>query len=472
MTPNDLFIGGAWVAGSERIPVLDPSTGEALTDVALAGDAECTAAIDAAAGAAAAWAATAPRERAEILRRAYELMAAEAPDLASLITRENGKVLADAKAEATYAAEFFRWFSEEAVRITGDYRLSPAGDKRIVVTHSPIGVSLLVTPWNFPAAMITRKVAPALAAGCTVVIKPATETPLTALAIASILERAGVPAGVVNVVVASPAGPRVSAMLHDPRVRNLSFTGSTEVGSLLLHEAADRIVRTSMELGGNAPFLVLEGADVQSAIEGAMVAKLRNGGAACTAANRFYVHASLAEDFTAGLATAMSALRLGPGLAADSQLGALVSRTERDKVALVVEKAIGDGAQPRAGGSTPDGPGAFYPATVLADVAPDAPVLDVEIFGPVAPIVTVSGDDEAIALANASEFGLISYVYAPDPGRGLAVAEQLEAGMVAVNRGSLSDPAAPFGGVKQSGLGREGGFDGVHEFLESKYIAI
>ncbi len=471
-TPNDLFIGGAWVPGADRISVLDPATGDAITDVALAGDAECAAAVSAAAAAAAEWSATAPRLRAEILRRAFELMTAEIEPLAELITRENGKVLADARAEATYAAEFFRWFSEEAVRITGDYRLAPAGDKRIVVTHGPIGVSLLVTPWNFPAAMATRKIAPALAAGCTVVLKPATETPLTALAIASICERAGVPAGVVNVVVASPAGPRVRAMLHDPRVRNLSFTGSTEVGSLLLHEAADRVLRTSMELGGNAPFLVLEGADVEDAVAGAMVAKLRNGGAACTAANRFYVHASLTEQFTSALAAAMSSLRLGPGLASDSQLGALVSRDERDKVAAVVDKAIGDGARPRTGGTVPAGPGAFYPATVLDNVEPCAAVLDVEIFGPVAPVVTVSDDEEAIALANASDYGLISYVYAADAGRGLAVAERLEAGMVAVNRGSLSDPAAPFGGVKQSGLGREGGFDGIHEFLETKYIAI
>jgi succinate-semialdehyde dehydrogenase/glutarate-semialdehyde dehydrogenase len=467
-----LFIGGSWVPAPEQIPVLDPATGQALTEVGVAGEAECAAAINAAAEAAASWAATAPRERAEILRRAFELMSAEVDELAALISAENGKVLADSRAEATYAAEFFRWFAEEAVRIRGDYRLAPAGDKRIVVTHSPVGVSLLVTPWNFPAAMITRKIGPALAAGCTVVVKPATETPLTALAIASVLQRAGLPAGVVNVVVASPAGPRVNAMLHDPRVRNLSFTGSTEVGSLLLHQAADRIVRTSMELGGNAPFLVLEGADVQAAVAGAMVAKLRNGGAACTAANRFYAHASLAEEFTAGLSAAMSKLRLGPGRDSDSQLGALVSRAERDKVATLVEKAIGDGASPRTGGRTPDGPGAFYPATVLGDVARDAAVLEVEIFGPVAPVVTVADDDEAITLANASEYGLISYVYAPDPGRGLAVAEQLEAGMVAVNRGSLSDPAAPFGGVKQSGLGREGGFDGVHEFLETKYIAI
>jgi succinate-semialdehyde dehydrogenase/glutarate-semialdehyde dehydrogenase len=470
--PNDLFVGGVWVPGADRRPVIDPASGDAITTVAVAGDAECEAAVTAAAEAAEAWAATAPRERAEVLRRAYELMAAETPDLAELITRENGKVLADALAEATYAAEFFRWFSEEAPRIRGDYRVSPAGDKRILVTSSPIGVSLLVTPWNFPAAMITRKIAPALAAGCTIVVKPATETPLSALAIASILERAGVPAGVVNVVVASPAGPRVSAMLHDPRVRNLSFTGSTEVGSLLLHQAADRIVRTSMELGGNAPFLVLEGADVDAAVAGAMVAKLRNGGAACTAANRFYVHASVAQHFTKALSAAFARLRLGPGLDTSSDLGALVSRAERDKVVEVVDKAVGEGAKVSTGGVVPDGPGAFYPATVLADVDADAAVLDIEIFGPVAPIVTVESDEEAIAHANASEYGLISYVYARDSGHALSVAERLEAGMVAVNRGSLSDPAAPFGGVKQSGLGREGGFDGVHEFLETKYIAI
>ncbi|GAA1787260.1 NAD-dependent succinate-semialdehyde dehydrogenase [Planosporangium flavigriseum] len=469
---SDLFIGGQWVAGSDRVPVIDPSDGSVITTVATAGERECDEAVAAADAAAGAWARTSPRERAEILRRAFELMRAEADDIAELITRENGKVLADARGEATYAAEFFRWFSEEAVRVPGDFRPAPNGDKRILVTHYPVGVSLLITPWNFPAAMATRKIAPALAAGCTVVLKPATETPLTALAIADLLKRAGVPDGVVNVVLPKPTGALVSRMLHDPRVRNLSFTGSTEVGRVLLHEAADLIIRTSMELGGNAPFLVLADADVEKAVEGAMAAKMRNGGSACTAANRFYVAREVAKEFTERFAAAMGALRLGPGLDPSSQLGALVSTGERDKVAELVDMAIGDGAKPVVGGAVPDRAGAYYPATVLTDVAADAPILDREIFGPVAPIVVVDSDEEAIAHANATEYGLISYVYSGELGRAIRAAEAIESGMVAVNRGVISDPAAPFGGVKQSGLGREGGFDGIHEFLETKYIGL
>ncbi|WP_424533391.1 NAD-dependent succinate-semialdehyde dehydrogenase [Sphaerisporangium viridialbum] len=468
---SELFIGGEWVEGTSTIPVRDPALDETIAEVAVAGEKECAQAVDAASSALGPWAARAPRERAEILRRAFELMTAEADQIAELIVRENGKVLADAKAEVTYAAEFFRWFAEEAVRIQGDYRLAPGGDKRIIVTHQPVGVSLLITPWNFPAAMATRKIGPALAAGCSVVLKPATETPLTALAIADVLRRAGVPDGVVNVVVAAPTAQRVREMLHDPRVTNLSFTGSTEVGRVLLREAADQVVRTSMELGGNAPFLVLAGADVTAAVQGAMVAKLRNGGAACTAANRFYVHRSVAEEFTSALAHAMAGLKVGPGLDPSSEIGSLVSTAERGKVAELVDRATGAGARPVAGGSVPAGPGAFYPPTVLADVAPDADILDVEIFGPVAPIVTFDDDEEAVARANGTPFGLISYVYSGDLRRGLQVADRLESGMVAVNRGVLSDPAAPFGGYKQSGLGREGGFDGIHEFLETKYIA-
>lgn len=468
---SEMFIGGEWITGASTRPVLDPATGRPITEVAVAGREECAQAIDAAEAALPSWAARPPRERAEILRRAFELMTAEAETLAELIVRENGKVLADARAEVAYAAEFFRWFAEEAVRVRGDYRLAPAGDKRIIVTHRPVGVSLLITPWNFPAAMATRKIGPALAAGCTVVLKPATETPLTALAVADILRRAGVPAGVVNVVVAAPTAERVREMLHDPRVTNLSFTGSTEVGRILLREAADQVVRTSMELGGNAPFLVLADADVSAAVEGALVAKLRNGGAACTAANRFYVHRAVADEFTAALAAAMGEMRVGPGLDPASRIGSLVSVAERAKVAELVDRATGDGARPVCGGVVPDGPGAFYPPTVLADVAADAAILDVEIFGPVAPIVVVDSDEEALAHANATPYGLIGYVYSGDLRRALRIAERLECGMVAVNRGVLSDPAAPFGGVKQSGLGREGGFDGIHEFLETTYIA-
>jgi len=476
MTANtlrtDALIGGEWVAGEARRPVLDPALDETIAEVSVVGSALCDDAVGAASDALPGWADTSPRQRAEVLRRAFEIMTDEAEEIARLITRENGKVLADSRAEVAYAAEFFRWFSEEAARIQGDFRMAPNGDKRILVTHGPVGVSLLVTPWNYPAAMATRKIAPALAAGCSVVLKPASETPLTALAIGDIMQRAGAPAGVVNVLVAAPTGPLVSRMLHDPRVTNLSFTGSTEVGVVLLHEAADQVVRTSMELGGNAPFLVLEGADVDAAVEGAMVAKLRNGGAACTAANRFFVHRSLSGTFTERLSVAMAGLRMGPGLESGIDIASLVSTSERDKVAELVDRAVGDGARVETGGRIPDGTGAFYPPTVLSGVGPDDALLGHEIFGPVAPVVEVDSDEEAVRLANDTPYGLISYVYAGDMRRGLRVSEQMESGMVALNRGVVSDPAAPFGGFKQSGLGREGGFAGIHEFLESKYIAV
>ena len=467
---SDMLIGGQWRGGVGRIPVYDPSDGSVITEIGVAGEAECEEAMDAADGAQAQWAASAPRYRSEILRRAFELMVAEADSLAELVTRENGKVLADAKAEVTYAAEFFRWFAEETVRTPGDYRQSPGGDKRIMVTHYPVGPSLLITPWNFPAAMATRKLGPALAAGCTTILKPATETALTALAIADLMKRAGVPDGVVNVIVPKPVGASIDRMLHDPRIRNLSFTGSTEVGTVLLRSAADRVVRCSMELGGNAPFVVLADADVDAAVAGAMIAKMRNGGSACTSANRFFVAREVADEFTSKFSVAMGAQRVGPGLDPQTQLGALVSTYERDKVADLVTAAISAGAQAVVGGATPEGPGAFYPATVLAGIESDAEILRHEIFGPVAPIVVIDSDDEAIALANDTDFGLISYVYSGNLGRALRAAEAIESGMVAVNRGVISDPAAPFGGVKLSGLGREGGFDGIHEFLEKKYI--
>jgi succinate-semialdehyde dehydrogenase/glutarate-semialdehyde dehydrogenase len=466
---TDSFIGGRWVPSSDRVPVVDPATGETIADVGLASAQDCRDAVDAAAAAAAGWAATPPRERAEILRRAFELMAEEAEELARLITRENGKALPDARVEVAYAAEFFRWFSEETVRITGDYRLSPSGDKRMIITHEPVGVSLLITPWNFPAAMATRKIAPALAAGCTTILKPASETPLTAFAIVGLLERAGVPDGVVNVVIPRSTGPVVKEMLDDPRVRCLSFTGSTEVGRVLLHACADTVVRTSMELGGNAPFLVLDGADVASAVDGAMVAKMRNGGSACTAANRFYVHRDVAEEFTARLTDRMGGLVVGRGDADGVELGSMVSEAEAAKVRELVAGALADGARR----TTPEGgaSGAFHAPTVLVDVPSDAAILGEEIFGPVAPVVVVDSADEAVALANDTEAGLIAYVYGEEA-RALRVAARLEAGMVAVNRGVVSDPAASFGGVKQSGLGREGGFEGIHEFLETKYIAV
>ena len=468
---TDLFIDGQWVRGAGSLPVMNPSTGQLIADIATADQEQCDAAVTAAYNAFPAWAKTAPRLRSEILRKAFEIMVAEADQIAQLISMENGKTFSDARGEVIYAAEFFRWFAEEAVRTPGDFRHAPSGDKRILVTHQPIGVSLLITPWNFPAAMATRKLGPALAAGCTVILKAASETPLTALWIVDILQRAGVPAGVVNFIMPEKTGAMVSRMMHDPRVRNLSFTGSTEVGRILLKESADLVLRTSLELGGNAPFVVLEDADIDEAVKGAMIAKMRNGGAACTAANRFIVAESVAAEFTAKLTKSMAHLKMDDGLAEGAQLGASVSRKERDKIAELVNASVAAGAELKLGGVVPEGEGAFYPATVLA-VKSDNPILNHEVFGPVAPIVTFDNDEEAIALANATEYGLIAYVYSQDLKRSIRVAEAIEAGMVAINRGVISDPAAPFGGVKQSGLGREGGFAGIHEFLETKYIGV
>jgi succinate-semialdehyde dehydrogenase/glutarate-semialdehyde dehydrogenase len=468
---TQLYIDGKWVDGNGTMPVYDPSDGSVIAEVATAGDAECEAALDAAHRAFPSWAKTAPRVRSEMLRKAFEIMTAESDQIATMISRENGKVFADAKGEVAYAAEFFRWFAEEAVRTPGDFRKSPSGDKRILVTHQPIGVSLLITPWNYPAGMATRKIGPALAAGCTVILKPAGETPLTALYIVDILERAGVPKGVVNVIMPKPVGETISKMLHDPRVKNLSFTGSTEVGRVLLREAADQVIRCSMELGGNAPVLVFDDADVTKAVEGIMVAKMRNGGAACTAANRIYVQRGIAEKLTAALTKAMEALHMGAPLEAGMNLGASVSLKERDKIASLVDMAVKQGGLVLTGGKVPDRAGAFYPATVLT-VKSDNEILKNEVFGPVAPIVIFDTDEEGIALANNTDFGLISYVFAGELGRSIRVAEAMESGMVAINRGVISDPAAPFGGMKQSGLGREGGFDGIHEFLETKYIGV
>jgi succinate-semialdehyde dehydrogenase / glutarate-semialdehyde dehydrogenase len=468
---TQLYIDGKWVNGSSTLAVTDPSDESVIANVQVSSDKECADAVNAADRAFENWAKTAPRVRGEILRKAFEIMVAEADRLAEIVSRENGKVLTDAKGEILYAAEFFRWFSEEAVRINGEYRTSPSGDKKIVVTKQPIGVSLLITPWNFPAAMATRKIGPALAAGCTVILKPAGETPLTAIAIVEILERAGVPAGVVNLILPTPTGPAIAKILKDPRVVNLSFTGSTEVGRVLLKEAAERVIRCSMELGGNAPFLVLSDANVDEAVTGALLAKMRNGGAACTAANRFYVAKEVAEEFTTKLAKAMGDLKMAPGTTSGAQLGASVSVKERNKIAELVDASITAGGQVKTGGKSPAGVGAFYPATVLT-VKNDNPILDQEIFGPVAPIVITNSDEEAISLANATEFGLIAYVYSADLKRAMKVAESLESGMVAINKGIISDPAAPFGGFKQSGLGREGGFAGIEEFLETKYIGV
>jgi succinate-semialdehyde dehydrogenase/glutarate-semialdehyde dehydrogenase len=468
---TQLYIDGKWVNGVSTMPVTDPSDESVIANVQISSEEQCIQAVDAAHRAFKSWAKTAPRVRSEILRKAFEIMVAEADRLAEIISSENGKVLSDAKGEVLYAAEFFRWFSEEAVRINGEFRTSPSGDKRIIVTKQPIGVSLLITPWNFPAAMATRKIGPALAAGCTVILKPAGETPLTALAIIEILERAGVPAGVVNLILPSPTGPAIAKILKDPRVVNLSFTGSTEVGRVLLKEAADRVIRCSMELGGNAPFLVLSDANVDEAVSGALLAKMRNGGAACTAANRFYVAKEVADEFTEKLTKAMGGLKMAAGTSSGAQLGASVSVKERNKIAELVDSSVAAGGAVKTGGKSPSDAGAFYPATVLS-VKNDNPILSQEIFGPVAPIVITSSDEEAIELANATEFGLIAYVYSSDLKRAIKMAESLESGMVAINKGVISDPAAPFGGFKQSGLGREGGFAGIEEFLEIKYIGL
>jgi succinate-semialdehyde dehydrogenase/glutarate-semialdehyde dehydrogenase len=466
-----MYIDGQWVDGIKTMPVTDPSDGSVIAEVAVAGPEQCEAAVAAADRAAADWAKTAPRVRSEILRKAFEIMVAEADAIATIVSKENGKVLTDAKGEVMYAAEFFRWFAEEAVRVPGDFRKSPSGDKRILVTHQPIGVSLLITPWNFPAAMATRKIGPAIAAGCTMILKPASETPLTALAIVDIMERAGVPKGVINVILPEKVGESISKILHDPRVKNLSFTGSTEVGRVLIREAADRVIRCSMELGGNAPFVVFEDADIPAAVAGLMLAKMRNGGAACTAANRVYVQKSIADQFTKEFSQAMSQLKMGKGTDAGIQLGASVSIKERNKIAELVDAAVKAGGKVHTGGTTPDGAGAFYPATVIS-VDKNNDILNHEVFGPVAPIVTFDTDAEAIQLANSTDFGLISYVFTKDLARAIRTAEAIESGMVAINKGVISDPAAPFGGVKQSGLGREGGFDGIHEFLETKYIGV
>ncbi|HEX4250779.1 MAG TPA: NAD-dependent succinate-semialdehyde dehydrogenase [Pseudonocardia sp.] len=472
--PRELFVGGRWRPSDDcsTLDVLDPATGQRLAEVANATVADADAAVEAAAAALAGWSATAPRARAEVLRRAFELMTGHAEQLARLIVLENGKALADARSEVAYAAEFFRWYSEEAVRLLGTVQTSPSGTNRILVTQRPIGVAVLVTPWNFPAAMASRKIGPALAAGCSVILKPASETPLTALAIAALLAEAGVPDGVVNVLPSRRSGAVVGRMLADDRVRKLSFTGSTEVGRVLLAEASRTVVSCSMELGGNAPFLVFSDADLTAAVAGAMVAKMRNGGEACTAANRFYVHADVAERFAALLAAEMVVLRTGSGLDPAVQLGPMVNEDSRRKVADLVDRTVALGATALTGATVPAGPGYFYPPTVLIGVPPEAPVLTEEIFGPVAPIVTFETEDEAVELANATEYGLVGYVYTGDLARGLRVSEHLEAGMVGLNRGVVSDPAAPFGGVKQSGIGREGGHEGVLEYLESQYIAV
>ncbi len=471
--PTRLLIGGEWTGGhgGGRLEVIDPATEAALTEVADATEDDAREAVSAAHAALPGWAATPPRQRAECLRRAFELMTERGEQIARLMSAENGKSLRDARAELSYAAEFVRWTAEVAVRVDGNLTTAPAGAGKLLVTRQPIGVSVLVTPWNFPAAMATRKLGPALAAGCAVVLKPAEDTPLTALAVAALLEEAGVPAGVVNVVPTARPGPVVAAMLADSRVRKLSFTGSTEVGRILLRQAAGSVLSCSMELGGNAPFIVFDDADLDAAIQGALIAKMRNGGEACTAANRFYVHEAVAGEFTARLTGAFGKLVVGPGLEESTDVGPLVNEATRSKVSGLVEGAAADGGQVILGGRSPDRRGYFYQPTVIDQVPASARIVGTEIFGPVAPIVRFSDEEQLLQWANASEYGLVCYVYTRDLRRGLRVAGALEIGMVGLNRGLVSDPAAPFGGVKQSGLGREGGHDGLLEFMETKYVA-
>ena len=470
--PTGLFIGGEWGTNGKTLPVTDPATENTLVEITDGTPEDGLAAVAAAHAALPGWSATPPRERAECLRRAWALMIERSEAIARLMVLENGKALRDARGEVIYAAEFFRWFAEEAVRIDGMVTTAPSGANRIMVLRQPVGVSVLVTPWNFPAAMATRKIGPALAAGCAVVLKPAKETPLCAFVVADILREAGVPDGVVNVVCTSSAGPLVSAMLADPRVRKLSFTGSTEVGRILLRTASLTVTNCSMELGGNAPFLIFEDADLDAAIEGAFLAKMRNGGEACTAANRFYAHEKVAAEFTARFSARLEQLSVGPGLDEGTDLGPLVNEDTRSKVASLVADAAGSGSHVVTGGKAPDRRGFFYLPTVLADVPPGAGILNNEIFGPVAPVVTFTDEADVIRWANDTEYGLVSYLYTADLRRALRVTEALETGMVGINRGIVSDPAAPFGGVKQSGLGREGGHDGLLEFTETKYVAV
>ncbi len=468
---HGLFIGGKWESG-RGIPVLDPSTGSVLAEVPDATDEDALRAVDAADAAAAGWRATPARQRSEILRRWFQLMSEHAEELAVLISLENGKALPDARGEVGYAAEFFRWYAEEATRIPGEYRHTPSGSHKILVDHEAIGIAVLITPWNFPAAMATRKIGPALAAGCTVILKPASETPLTAYAMARLGAEAGVPAGVVNVLTTTNPAPVTNAMLADPRVRKLSFTGSTGVGRTLLAEAAKTVTSCSMELGGNAPFLVFDDADLNAALDGAMVAKMRNAGEACTAANRFYVQSGIHDAFVKGLTERMSAMKIGPGYEAGVQCGPMITKKAVQKIDKLVTEALSRGARATTGGKPIDGDGNFYPPTVLENVPYDAALAHEEIFGPVAPVYRFDTEEEAIRLANDTEYGLAAYIYTADLKRALRVGKGIETGMLGINRGLMSDPAAPFGGVKQSGLGREGGVTGILEFMEAKYYAV
>jgi succinate-semialdehyde dehydrogenase / glutarate-semialdehyde dehydrogenase len=475
--PTRLYIAGEWRAatGGGTLAVEDPSTRKQLAEVADATPEDALAALAAAADTQAAWAATAPRERGEILRRAYELLLERVDQLALVMTLEMGKALGESRAEISYAAEFLRWFSEEAVRIHGRYMTNTTGVGRILTMRQPVGPCVFVTPWNFPTAMGTRKIAPAIAAGCTMVTKPAQQTPLSMLALASVFQDAGLPGGVLNVITTHHSGAVIEPLLRDPRTRKLSFTGSTEVGRALIAQSAEQVLRVSMELGGNAPFIVFEDADLDAAVEGALVAKLRNVGEACTAANRFHVHESIAEPFAARIAQRMSKLEIGRGTEPGVDIGPLIDERQRSIVAELVQDAVGVGAKLLVGGqplSDPAHPGYFFEPTVLTEVPAGARILREEVFGPVAPVSVFSTEEQAISAANATEYGLVAYVYTRDLARALRVSEAIEAGMVGVNQGIVSNPAAPFGGVKQSGFGREGGFEGIGEYLETKYVAL
>ncbi len=473
-TPTSLYVGGRWRAasGGGAFDVHDPSTGQSLCQVADATPADGMAALDAAVAAQASWAKHPPRERGEILRRAYEALMDRQDELALLMTLEMGKPLAEARGEIAYGAEFFRWFAEEAVRIHGDYRVAPAGDKRIMVMRQPVGPCVLITPWNFPMAMGTRKIGPAVAAGCTMVVKPASETPLSMLALAGIMEEAGLPPGVLNVVTTHSSGAVMEPLIRDPRTRKLSFTGSTGIGRRLVEQSAERLLKVSMELGGNAPFLVFADADLDAAVEGAVQAKMRNIGEACTAANRFLVQDAIADEFSTLLAERLAGMRVGRGTEDGVQVGPVINTKARGEILELVADATSHGARLLTGGEALPGEGSFLAPTVLADVPMQARVAQEEIFGPVAPVFRFGSEEEALALANGTEYGLISYLFTEDLGRALRVAEGLECGMIGLNAGVISNPAAPFGGMKASGFGREGGREGIEEYLESKYVGI
>ncbi len=470
--PKGALIGGEWVDTGKTLEVIDPSTGEALCEIADAGETEALAALDAAVAAKDEWAQTAPRDRGEILRAVYESMMQRVDELALLMTLEMGKPISESRAEIAYAADFFRWFSEESVRIAGRYSTMTNGVGRVLTMKQPIGPCVFVTPWNFPAAMGTRKIGPALAAGCTVVMKPAKETPLSSFALGQALIDAGLPAGVVNIVCGSSAGAIVGPLLKDPRTRKLSFTGSTEVGRELIKQSAENVLTVSMELGGNAPFIVHEDADLEAAVEGAILAKMRNNGEACTAANRFHAHESIATEFAERLAARLGAMKVGRGTEDGVHVGPLINESQREIVEGLVADATDKGARLLTGGERLDGAGFYYPPTVIGDLTPDAAILTDEVFGPVAPVKSFATEEEALASANATEYGLAAYVYTRDLGRAFRTIEGLETGMVGLNRGVISNPAAPFGGIKQSGFGREGGFEGIEEYLETKYVGM